>query len=106
LCQFNKAVNGLLKQENRVYDDKAAKLALEEAAAVSQEAEAFELLRRELAVLETRVRRSAGRANADMLWRVFAGPFELIFKCCLSFSICLYWFRKVSFIWNLLLFFH
>jgi hypothetical protein len=67
LCQFNKAVNGLLKQENRVYDDKAAKLALEEAAAVSQEAEAFELLRRELAVLETRVRRSAGRANADMV---------------------------------------
>jgi DNA primase len=53
--------------ENRVYDDKAAKLALEEAAAVSQEAEAFELLRRELAVLETRVRRSAGRANADMV---------------------------------------
>ncbi|CAM6050274.1 unnamed protein product [Sphagnum compactum] len=61
-----KAVNGLLKQENRVYDDKAAKLALEEAAAVSQEAEAFELLRRELAVLESRVRQSAGRANADM----------------------------------------
>jgi hypothetical protein len=67
LCQFNKAVNGLLKQENRVYDDKAAKLALEEAAAVSQEAEAFELLRRELAVLESRVRQSAGRANADMV---------------------------------------
>jgi hypothetical protein len=67
LCQFNNAVNGLLKQENRVYDDKAAKLALEEAAAVSQEAEAFELLRRELAVLESRVRQSAGRANADMV---------------------------------------
>ncbi len=67
LCQFNNAVNGLLKQENRVYDDKAAKLALEEAAAVSQEAEAFELLRRELAVLESRVRQSAHRANADMV---------------------------------------
>ncbi len=67
MCQFNKTVNGLLKQENRVYDDKAAKLALEEAAAVSQEAEAFELLRRELAVLESRVRQSAGRANADMV---------------------------------------
>jgi hypothetical protein len=67
LCQFNKAVNGLLKQENRVYDDKAAKLALEEAAAVSQEAEAFELLRRELTELESRVRQSAVRANADMV---------------------------------------
>jgi hypothetical protein len=67
LCQFTNAVNGLLKQENRVYDDKAAKLALEEAAAVSQEAEAFELLRRELAVLESRVRQSARRANADMV---------------------------------------
>jgi hypothetical protein len=67
LCQFNNAVNGLLKQENRVYDDKAAKLALEEAAAVSQEAEAFELLRRELAVLESRVQQSARRANADMV---------------------------------------
>jgi hypothetical protein len=52
--------------ENRVYDDKAAKLALEEAAAVSQEAEAFEFLRRELAVLESRVQQSARRANADM----------------------------------------
>ncbi|CAK9873735.1 unnamed protein product [Sphagnum jensenii] len=66
LFLFNNAVNGLLKQENRVYDDKAAKLALEEAAAVSQEAEAFELLRRELAVLESRVRQSARQANADM----------------------------------------
>ncbi|CAM6027488.1 unnamed protein product [Sphagnum balticum] len=66
IVQSPLSLNGLLKQENRVYDDKAAKLALEEAAAVSQEAEAFELLRRELAELESRVRQSAGRANADM----------------------------------------
>jgi inorganic pyrophosphatase/exopolyphosphatase len=53
----------LLKQDIKVYDDKAAKL--EEAATVSVEAETFEKLRSELAALESRVRQCAGQAGVD-----------------------------------------
>jgi hypothetical protein len=55
----------LLKQDIKVYDEKAAKLALEEAATVSVEAETFEKLRSELAALESRVRQCAGQAGVD-----------------------------------------
>ncbi|KAH9542515.1 hypothetical protein CY35_13G011400 [Sphagnum magellanicum] len=49
----------------KVYDEKAAKLALEEAATVSVEAETFEMLRSELAALESRVWQCAGQAGVD-----------------------------------------
>jgi len=55
----------LLKQDIKVYDEKAAKLALEEAATVSVEAETFEMLRSELAALESRVWQCAGQAGVD-----------------------------------------
>jgi hypothetical protein len=55
----------LLKQDIKVYDEKAAKLALEEAVTVSVEAETFEMLRSELAALESRVWQCAGQAGVD-----------------------------------------
>jgi inorganic pyrophosphatase/exopolyphosphatase len=55
----------LLKQDIKVYDEKAAKLALEEAATVSVEAETFEMLRSELAALESQVWQCAGQAGVD-----------------------------------------